>query len=93
LPASGGEENDYSPTDIDGVNVVMTEDPLTKNLIYRQFFAHTEENQMGLFFAPSVPGWPFCIKLYNMTSFGSTLFLFLKDKLYQRHLYTDFYFI
>lgn len=47
-------------------DVAMPEDQATKYLIYRFFQIHTEENQMGIFRAPSVAGWPF---LYQAPQF------------------------
>lgn len=40
-------------------NLEMPEDLETKYLIYRFFQIQTEEHQMGVFWAPSVAGWPF----------------------------------
>ena len=51
---------------INTFNVAMPDDLVTLHRIYRHFSVHLEENQMGIFKAPSVAGWPF---LYQAPQF------------------------
>ncbi len=44
---------------INTFGLAMPDDLITKHQIYRHFQVNLEENQMGLFRAPSVAGWPF----------------------------------